>query len=356
MSMNRVMICLCAGLVILISTGCGDDSGPSQNPDSSVPQADTTQITPDLAPGQDAQPPKKCECALDEVCNAKGDCIKKPTPQAGEVIGELVLLRQESPSTQGVLAKFGKGEADFHDQEPLPADTRQSYTTPEGEKCFLEIGTTYPYYYDGKFWPTGPGRGAGKLTFTVQGAPGVIELDPIETKSFGWGYSLGQTPPPLKEGATTYADFFLPTYVPPGATFEVLAAGGPDIGQQLFTGGELPAVFTITQPDAEKSGAKAPAGQDLQVAWSPPQQRAVMEIFITADIGMGDIQLLSCTVKDDGSATIPAAAMSNFMGSTGIQLRRSVVRYFKGGASGGKVLHTYLIGRHARLGSFELAN
>ncbi len=299
------------------------------------------------------RPSGGCDCKTTEVCNTAGVCVPAPVPSAGEIVGELVLLRQVSPMDTAILASLGKGEASFYAQEPLPTDTRKSYTSSGGEKCSFEIGTTYPSYFDGKIWPAGPGLGAGNLTFTVMGVSGPIVLEAANYS--GWSYFHKDVPPQLKEGASSYPDFFDPAYLPAGAAFEVKAAGGPDVAAATFAGGELPASFTITSPAAESPGAQAPAGKDLVIAWTPAQSSATMEVFITAAVGT-DVALLTCVGRDDGSLTVPAAALANFSaGQTlGLQLRRTTDRYAKLSAAGGKVLHLHLLGRHARLGKFQL--
>jgi hypothetical protein len=67
------------------------------------------------------------------------------------------------------------------------------------------------------------------------------------------------------------------------------------------------------------------------------------------------VPLLRCLVRDDGATQIPAEALASFFGETTIQLRRSAVRYQAAATTSGKTLHTYLIGRHARLRAFFIA-
>jgi hypothetical protein len=349
--MRRLCALVLLSLAVPLAAAC-ESSTPQQQPPCCDwgPRAERPGPSPD-GPAADGARPKPCNCSPTEICDTQGKCITPPVPSPGEAVAELVLLKQVSPMDTTILKQLGKGEADLHDQEPLPKDNRPSWTSSEGEKCYFEIGTNYPYYYDGKSWPSGPMLGAGNLTFTVAGGAGPIVLEAMNLS--GWAYFHKDTPPHLKEGATSYPDFFDAAYLPAGAAFEVKTAGGPSVGAHTLTGGELPVAFNITTPAAEAPGAQAPASGDLVVKWSPAQSSATMEIFITSAAGM-DVALLSCRGRDDGSLTVPAAAMKNFAaGETlGLQLRRTTERYTKVTTTGGKVLHVQLRGRHARLGRF----
>jgi hypothetical protein len=343
----------------LAFSACSDDTGPEVVPDSGLPPIDSGVILDNGSTG-DSAPAVPCACPEGEICNIHDKCIAKPTHQGTDVVAELVLLNQETPLGTDMLAKLGKAETSIYAHEPLPTDTRDVYTTPEGESCYFESGgSMYPHYYDGEYWPAGPGLGAGNLTFQVTGGPSSIIMETMDLGAeYGFGYYHNTVPPPLSDGTVTYADFFDVVNVPLGADFTVQAAGGPDVASASFSGGKLPEAFTITSPAVETPNATAPAGTPLTVAWSPPQPSAVMEVFITAEAGMGSLSLLSCMLTDDGSATIPAAALAQFSGysTVGLQLRRTVSRYQQAGASQGRTLHLYLIGRHARLGSFSLGN
>jgi hypothetical protein len=345
----RVLVPVFLGAVLV---GCSDNTTPQPSCCDVGTQedsgADRGQVSADKG-----RPSGGCDCKASEVCNTAGVCVPTPVPSAGEILGELVLLQQVSPMDTSILARLGKGEASFYAQEPLPTDTRKSYTNSSGEKCFFEIGTTYPSYFDGKIWPAGKGLGAGNLTFTVTGAAGPIVLEAANYS--GWSYFHKDVPPQLKQGASSYPDFFDPAYLPAGAAFQVQAAGGPDVAAATFNAGELPASFTISSPAAEAPGAQAPAGKDLVVTWTPAQSSATMEVFITSMVGT-DVALLTCVGRDDGSLTVPTAALANFSaGQTlGLQLRRTTDRYAKLSTTGGKVLHLHLLGRLARLGKFQL--
>ena len=302
-----------------------------------------------------------CSCGLDQVCAADGACVARPPQNASESFARVELLEQVSPLESNVLAHVAEAQAVFNAGDPLPKDTRTCFTTEgggrcsdAGENCFFEIGTTYPTSYGrGESWPTTPGLDAGKVSFEVSGATGPIELDPRGGEvSRGWGYTHAETPPALRDRTTTVPDFFDPVFVPSGRPMTVTFAGADDVAASRIAG-ELPQAFTITAPAVEAGNAIATAGQDLTVAWAPPQTSAYMEIFVTMDLG-GDLALLSCRVKDDGMAVIPAAAMSSFAGSLGLQLRRTTERYTRLVGASGKVLHASLLGRHARLGAFTM--
>jgi len=337
--------------VVLLS--CSDDGGSSIFDVGPATDGGADQSPP----LPDGSPALGCQCNPDEVCNSQGQCIKEPTPKPGEIVGELVLLRQVVPGGTSVIDLLGKAEADFRDQEPLPADPRKAYPTPDGSMCWYEMGTIWPHTLTGgAYWPTGPGRGAGKLTFRAGAGP--IELDVLDmgqAPNHDFAYFHDQVPPPLKDGAATYSDFFDVKHIPFGTKFSVEAAGGPSIAKQVFQGGETAKEFTITKPGVEQADASAPSQQPLTVEWSPAQPDAMMEIFLTQSFGMGDIALLTCMGEDDGSLTIPAAALQNLAPmSTGVQLRRSVKRYQQLSVAQGKILHLYLIGRHARVAKYKV--
>lgn len=349
----------CWQLVVFFLPGmvwlaCGESTNGNpppldMSPGSEAPASMNDQGPPPPADGGGGQ---GCKCKPEEVCDSSGHCIPKPVSKPGEIVGELVLLRQVRPGGTSLMDNLGKGEAQFWDQETLPPDTRQAHATPTGETCYFEVSTIWPHSLaNGAYWPTGPGRGAGTLTFRAGAGP--IELDPLDVGTppqQSFAYFHDDVPPPLKDGALTLSDFFDVKHLPFGAQFLVEVAGGPDIGKQVFQNGEVPRTFVIDKPAVEQSEVKAPANQPLEVKWSPAQPNAVMEIFLTQDYGMGDFALLSCKVEDDGALTVPAAAMSHFgSGMVGVQLRRSVIRYQKSSALKGKVLHLYLIGRHARV-------
>jgi hypothetical protein len=296
-----------------------------------------------------------CACTLEQVCEASTRaCIARPQPNANEQVGEVVLLRQERIGDTTLLGKLGKAEANFHAHEPLPVDRRRSFDTDAGEKCFLEMDTLYPWTYGGTYWPSGPGLGAGNVSFEVAAAsgPSQIELFPIDS-SYGWGYFHGDTPPYIVDGSAHYPDFFSPAVLPPSATFDARLAGGPDVGV-ASAAGELPAAFSVDEPAIEKPHATASVKEGLLVRWSPPQPTAYMEIFVTKAIG-GSFVLLSCKVTDDGQTRIPAAALRSFDGYIGLQLRRTTERYTKV-SSGNEALpmHLSVLGRNARVGSVLL--
>jgi hypothetical protein len=313
--------------------------------------------TPDVAAGDGGSDalsndavidPGNCGCALDQVCAAGGGgCIARPTPTTDEVLGELVLLEQLTPRDTGIFSALGKGEASLFFWEELPADDRPSWTTVEGERCTWEMNTLYPYRYNDATWPTGRGLGAGDLTFKVVGGESDVVLEEDEDNG-SFAYFHGDTPPALSDGTVTLPDFFDTEYLPAGAGFEVEAAGGSDLTAQTLAGGELPAAFTVIDPPENQVGQVA-ANVDLTVRWTPAQPAAYMEIFLTRALGF-DYLLLSCKVKDDGVAVIPAAALADFTGDVGFQLRRSLERYRTTQTASGDTVHAYLIGRHARLG------
>jgi hypothetical protein len=80
-----------------------------------------------------------------------------------------------------------------------------------------------------------------------------------------------------------------------------------------------------------------------------------MEIFVTAAAESG-VALVRCKVKDDGAATLPAAALPAVPGTIGLQLRRTTERYTKVVESSGKVVHAFVSGRLARLGAVTLTS
>jgi hypothetical protein len=295
-----------------------------------------------------------CNCTAGYVCSTDGSCVPEPVIQPGEIMGEVILLKQVSPMDTTILHQLGKGEASFYAQESLPHDGRETWATGEGGTCWYEIGSTYPSWYNNTSWPSGPGLGAGNLTFTVTGAAGPIVLE--ASNYSGWAYFHKDTPPHLTEGSTSYPDFFDPAYLPSGAAFKVDLAGGPDIAAAAVTNGVFAPDFNISIPPAEAQGAQATANADLIVQWSPPSiGGGYMEVFITSMMG-DEIALLSCKIRDTGSITVPAAAMKKFYSgeSLGLQLRRTSERYAKITTTGGKILHLKVLGRHARLGRFTL--
>jgi hypothetical protein len=297
-----------------------------------------------------------CSCALDQLCQADGACVAPPTQNASEIFARIELLEQVSPRETNVLSHVAEAQAVFNAGDPLPKDLRHHFpTTDGGGDCAFEIGTTYPTSYGrGESWPSTPGLDAGKVSFDVSGATGPIELDPHGAggASPGWGYLHAETPPALHDRTTTFPDFFDPAYVPSGRPMTVTLEGAADVSA-VEIGGELPQAFTVTAPAVEAGNATAAAGHDLTVAWAPPQTSAYMEIFVTMDLG-GELALLSCKVKDDGMAVIPATEMKPFAGSLGLQLRRTTERYTRLANASGKVVHASLLGRHARLGAFTL--
>ena len=352
MSLSKIW--MAAALIAL--AGCSDSGGDNPPPPDGTTTQDTGQPPTDGAVPTGDGSSAGCKCNANEICTTDGKCIAKPQPAAGQIYGELILLRQVSPMSIDITAALAKAEVLLADWAPLPADTRTHWTTqdPEGD-CAYEIDTTYPYYYDNKSWPPGDGLGAGKITFKPQGAPapGLIEMDPFDTNP-GYFYTHGSVPPPLKEGAATYPDFFDVANIPYGARYEVDFAGGPDIGAMTITGGETAQAFTITSPEVEKTGATAPPDVPLKITWSPAQPGATMEIFITQSLGPGGVALLTCTVPDDGETTIRVPALANFLGDVGVQLRRTVERYQQTQTTGGKTMHLHVMGRHARLGKLSL--
>jgi hypothetical protein len=312
-----------------IASGCGTETAPAA--------ASANELT--------NAPAAPCACALDQVCDqASLACIARPVPAPGEQVGELSLLRQEAPGDTTILGRLGKAEAKFYDQEPLPNDDRPAFTNGDGERCFFEVGTNYPSSYGGQFWPAGPGLGAGTLRFEVDGGTMPIELSAADYDKAGWGYFLGSSPPPLREGSVTFSDLFDPVVLPSGARFAAKNEGGPLVGAQIVRG-ELAADFHL---DSAINGADG-----LAVTWSPPEPSAFMEIFVTQDLG-GKVGLVSCKVKDDGRTVIPPAAISQLGPRVDLQLRRTVERYTKMSTSGGTTLHMFVQGRRAELGHADL--
>jgi len=274
-------------------------------------------------------------------------------------VGEWVLLNQVHPQDGSITGLLGKAEAELWDYEAKPKDDREAFITDEGERCTWEYGTTYPHSYSGGYWPSGPGKSAGNLTFSVADGLGAIELvawdiDDGGAIEYGWAYYHDETPPALRDGAAVYPDFFDPAYVVLGKSFTVTAEGGLHVGAQTFTGGQIPNAFVITAPDVEGGTGEISVGGSLLVTWDPPQPEATMEIFVTTLVDYEGL-LVSCTVNDDGQATLPADAMevlgAGYPGDIGVQLRRSVSRRIQTTTVEGNAAYIDLVARHARLGA-----
>jgi hypothetical protein len=345
--------------------GCAFSLGCSDSNDKNPTQQDQGGITPgkDGGTASDGKrtdgsnpitPP--CNCQFGEVCDASGNCIK---PNAGEAWGEFVLLHLINPGMNDILADSAKAEGQLKNQEDLPADYRTKIPVSEGETCWLEFGTMYPYNNGvGKpYWPSKPGLGAGNLTFKVSGGQGDIVLVAADygKGSSDWSYSHEDVPPALKEQSAVYGDFFESKYIPDGASFQVQATGGPDVAAQAFSGGEIPKSFSITNPKANEAGARAPAGQDLKVTWSPAQPSAVMEIALVQ--GEPDFMtLLTCKVKDDGEVLLPKDAVANFLGTVYLTMTRNIVRTTKAKTKDNRSIYLTLIGRNEHHGQFDLVS
>ncbi|MFC1611170.1 hypothetical protein ACFL6C_09435 [Myxococcota bacterium] len=120
----------------------------------------------------------------------------------------------------------------------------------------------------------------------------------------------------------------------------------------------MPDDFHITSPDIEEGTGGISVNQDLVVTWDPPQPNAEMKIYVTAEV-TGVAMLLTCTVNDDGQATILAPVVRNFLavhpGSVGIQLRRGLSHRQLIQTEAGTLVHVDLIGHLARTGSLPSA-
>lgn len=107
--------------------------------------------------------------------------------------------------------------------------------------------------------------------------------------------------------------------MPFGADFEVAWAGGPH-GAAASVDGTFPTQLVLTAPDLER-GEIIPANEDLVLTWDPPQPNATLDIILVGTLVSTDI--LTCTVADDGSVTIPAAVVARFAyANAALQLNR----------------------------------
>jgi hypothetical protein len=287
-------------------------------------------------------PPDNCstkECPPDKICDEEtGECIDKPTPAPTDAIALLKIYRLTQEGETQTLGEDGKAARQlvwFHEQDPLPPDNRQVYTTSEGETCTYDETTSPTKLLWPGMWPESPTLGAGNVTFSVDGAPGPIV---VEASNMGgdWNY-FRKEPDDMPNGY----GWFSPDYLPFGASYTVTTAGGPDLGPMTFNG-RIPADFTISAP-IEKGQGEVPEG-DLTVTWTPPAPASRMEILLTQADPHGYQAELRCSVTDDGSATIPAAAVANFSMDVFLEMHRINERYGSPtDAQSGKVVHTTIL-------------
>jgi hypothetical protein len=297
-------------------------------------------------------PSGECACTENQVCDSNKKCVPKPTPTPSvEVVGEVILEHYVDPvfATMAFTGgAVGRSDATFY-VEALPpwSDVRSTVTTPEGDTCYLDgYSCSYPHCQNDQVWLP-PGLDAGELTFTIAGAPGPVSLTAFNAGGSGkpddWLYSWSKDKPgPLKDGSATYSSWIDKSYVPLGAKMQMEMAGGADFNPQSFPGLEMPALFTITAPPPS---GPVPTGQPLKITWSPPQSGAKMSLEIVGPGMPETAKALRCTIRDDGSITIPAGAVTQLGGVAYITFQRDVTRYWKVTTKGGKVAHLYLTGR-----------
>jgi hypothetical protein len=290
---------------------------------------------------------KECDCKDNEVCDINKKCVPQPQPSPTDVLGTVVLenyvdpVFSSYPVTGGAVGRY---DATFYVQEDPPwSDPRTKITTPEGDVCYQDsYSCGYPHCQNDTVWLP-KGLGAGDLTFTVEGAPGPVVLTPFNAGGTGkpddWMYALSDDEPgPLKDGSTTYGSWFDKGYVPRGAKFEMAMAGGPHFKAETFAGLQLASSFQILSPPANQP---IRTQEDLRISWSPAQTGAVMNLEIVA----GEAAALRCTVRDDGSVTIPSSALTALGGVSYITFQRDVTRYWKTTTLDGRTAHLYLTGR-----------
>jgi hypothetical protein len=334
-------------LCCLALAGCSDNK---QQP----PCCDWGTPIPDIFPSYEGSPPPgECTCKETEVCDSNKKCVPKPVPTPNQdVVGEVTLEHYVDPvfATMAFTGgAVGRSDATFYVEATPPwSDPRSPITTAEGDTCYIDnYSCDYPHCNNDQVWLP-PGLDAGALTFTITGAPGVVALTSFNAGGSGkpddWMYGWSNDKPgPLKDGSTTYSSWIDKSYVPLGAKMRMDMAGGADFNAQSFPGLEVPAAFTIDSP---RAGQPVPSGQPLKISWSPPQPGALMRLEI---VGAGPIETakaVSCSVRDDGSVTIPATAVTQLGGVTYITFKRDVVRYWKTTTKAGKVAHLYLAGRN----------
>lgn len=289
--------------------------------------------SPALEPEGESQQPRisdaSCVCTLDQICTSGGTCVARPEPAPGEAFGQLELLRQDTPRDASITGRFAKATVSFRTYSALPVDDRQKFQVTAAEECALEIGTSYPTWYDDRSWPTGPGLGAGNVTFDVSGTGVPVALRPTERPSSGFSYSERLSPPPLSAPGISYPGLFDSELLPPAARFEVRTAGGPHVGAASVIG-ELPGAFDVIEPAVDVADTTVSTANGLRVAWSPPQPSAFMEISFSKTFGSTQA-LVTCKLIDDGSAVIPKEALAGLATASGarvaIQFRRTTERY-----------------------------
>jgi hypothetical protein len=341
----------CLGLSFLALAGCSDSGNNSPQPQGEKGNLQKDGGNQPLKDGTILNP--TCNCNWDQVCDATGKCIAKPEPTLEEVQGEAVLDRYMDPSRTDVTGHFARGEAKFFKKATPPTDTRDKFQTDNGETCYFEnnSGCCYPSWWNDQLWIL-PGLNAGKLTYTIQGAQGPVVYEtfnsdkPGDPNPTGWIYFHGDTPPPIQEGSSTYADWFDENYLPFDAPFQMSMAGGSDFKAESFTGLKLPKAFDITNPPV---GSDVSMDHDLKISWTPAEEGASMYIEIWGPIGMDNWVGLRCTVRDDGEVTIPQAAVGKLGLVSGIQMQRNVTRYRKTTTLDGKNAHLYLTGRYTNV-------
>ncbi len=346
---------LCCPILIgaLILAGCDDEELPvTPTPDQGTQVKDTTVSDPEDSSTQEGP----CRCKANEVCDIQERCIPWPATQPGEAFAEFTLIAMHTLMESSIIANVGMGEARIYPHDPLPSDSRETFTTLSGESCWKETGTMWPDYMgDGSYWPESVGLNAGNITFQVSGAPSPIILEAIyRDEVFGWGYNHVDVPIYIEDETTVYMDYFDLANVPAGAAFEVQTEGGDDVAATTITGGILPDDFTVTEPDVETGVPSVVLTRDVTVSWSPPQTGAFMEIWINQTIGDAAFSgLIRCRVADDGEAIIPASGLVGFSPErVQLQLRRHVVVNKEIQTEAGDPLHVFVVGRNMRLGYF----
>jgi hypothetical protein len=319
---HRSALALLLGASLLLGVGCSSDSGgdPSDRPARDEDTVDDGKRDDSRQRDDDGKDPEpgECNCDPEQICVPEtGECIAKADLPEGELYGEIELVHyifEESKDD-----RYGKAEARFFVFEAPPTLSLQEYYTDDNELCLLYDAPDFPD------WPEGRTLDAGEITVKVDGGDGPIVLkSKIGAKSGDARYKV--TDPLPSRGLIDLA------YTPLDATFTVEAAGGADIGAFSFDAGQMPGEFEI-DPEGEHTD-----DNDLIVRWDSPQPAATMVI----ELAFANDGYITCTVRDDGEAKIPA--LGNIRS---VHMSRTTARLVTVDADG-KDLKLLVQGRHGR--------
>ncbi len=295
---------------------------------------------------------------VDSAAGFDSPMVDAPTPDAAvtadarppDVQARIQLLNQEVFREDDAFASGGTGRMYFFDPQPLPDDDRPSWYTSDGERCTYESGTEWPILLDGGVeWPDGPFYDAGDLQFDVTGAPNLIVFEYYDTAY------IRKEPEALQQGGFTHSSFFNAENLPPGQPFTMTAVGGPGVGAFTVPSLSLPADYSVTSPDIEGGTTVVSVAAPLEVSWSPPQPEATFWLLVK-----DSFSFILCELDDDGSATIPEAAMSNLIGGgfarVTVQAWRDVPRTVTVEDSDGQRVELEIVARHAKIGRFDTSD